>query len=211
VTAIVRLHLPRHRASLEAHFAAHSSEDLRLRFCCSIGPEFVANYLDRLQTTSVPSYGIFNPGLELIAVGQFSEIDQPGHDLEAGLSVLEPYRRQGLAAALLCRAASYGRSRGLKAMVIHCLAGNTPMLSLARRLGMTIEMSRGEADGRLKLRAGTGFDFWSEIAYDHAGIADSVAKAWQLAVQSALAPASFSSPRHLLCQAKRSRIHIRIS
>jgi hypothetical protein len=38
-------------------------------------------------------------------------------------------------------------------MVIHCLAGNTPMLSLARRLGMTIEMSRGEADGRLKLRA----------------------------------------------------------
>jgi hypothetical protein len=33
------------------------------------------------------------------------------------------------------------------------------MLSLARRLGMTIEMSRGEADGRLKLRAGTAFDF----------------------------------------------------
>ena len=86
MTAIVRLHLPRPRAPLEAHFAAHSSEDLRLRFCCSIGPEFVANYLDRLQTTSVPSYGIFNPGLELVALGQFSEIDQPGHDLEAGLS-----------------------------------------------------------------------------------------------------------------------------
>jgi len=84
-------------------------------------------------------------------------------------------------------------------MVIHCLAGNTPMLSLARRLGMTIEMSRGEADGRLKLRAGTAFDFWSEIAYDHAGIADSVAKAWQLAVQSALAPRAVRPRLELRC------------
>src|ERR1035441_10783881 len=59
----------------------------------------------------------------------FGEIDQPGYDLEAGLSVIEPYRRKGLAAALLCRAALH--------------------------LGMTIEMSQSEADGRLKLRAGT--------------------------------------------------------
>ena len=85
----------------------------------------------------------------------FGEIDQPGYDLEAGLSVIEPYRRKGLAAALLCRAARYARSRGLKTLDIHCLAENTPMLSLARRLGMTIEMSQSEADGRLKLRAGT--------------------------------------------------------
>jgi hypothetical protein len=35
----------------------------------------------------------------------FGEIDQPGYDLEAGLSVIEPYRRKGLAAALLYRAA----------------------------------------------------------------------------------------------------------
>jgi hypothetical protein len=64
------------------------------------------------------------------------------------------------------------------------------MLSLARRIGMTIEISNGEADGRLTLRAATALDFWRQIADDQESvaksIADSVAKSWQLAVKSAL-------------------------
>ena len=84
--------------------------------------------------------------MRLISLATTSRRDYP---------LLNLYRRKGLAAALLCRAARYARSRGLKSLDIHCLAENTPMLSLARRLGMTIEMSQSEADGRLKLRAGT--------------------------------------------------------
>jgi leucyl aminopeptidase len=64
------------------------------------------------------------------------------------------------------------------------------MLSLARRIGMTIEISNGEADGRLTLRAATTLDFWRQIADDQESvaksIADSVVKSWQLAVKSAL-------------------------
>jgi len=157
-----------------------------MRFCCTTSPEAVSHYLDGLQASGVPSYGIFNPALELVAIGQFGENDSAGHELEVGLSVLAPYRRQRLAAALLQRAASYARSRGFQALVVHCLTDNTPMISLARRLGMQIEMLRGEADGRLKLRAGTALDYWNEIAYDQAGIVDAVAKRWKLAMQAGL-------------------------
>src|ERR1017187_107748 len=77
----------------------------------------------------------------------FGESNQPGYDLEAGLSVIEPYMRKGLAAALLCRAARYAPTRGLKTLSIHCLAKNPPMLLLGRRLPVTIEMSQRKADG----------------------------------------------------------------
>jgi ribosomal protein S18 acetylase RimI-like enzyme len=107
-----------------------------------------------------------------------------------GLSVLPTYRRKGLAQALLYHSASYARARGLKALSIHCLANNMPMLSLARRIGMTVEISSGEADGHLTLRAATALDFWRQISDDQESlaksIADSVVKSWQLAVQTAL-------------------------
>jgi GNAT superfamily N-acetyltransferase len=177
VTTIARLSLPCHRAPLEQHFAALGAEDLRRRFCHAITPEGVAAWLDSLTHTGVSSYGIFNPSLELVAVGQFGA---SGRDLDVGLSVLPPYRRKGLAAALLYRAASFARTRGLTAIVVHCLADNSPMLLLARRIGMTVEISQGEADGRLQLRAGTALDFWNEIIYDQAGSAELLARRWQV-------------------------------
>ena len=94
MTAIVRLCLPRHRMELEQHFAALGAEDLRRRFCHTITPEGVARWLDSLIPIGVSSFGIFNPGLELVAVGQFGA---SGRDLDVGLSVLSDYRRKGLA------------------------------------------------------------------------------------------------------------------
>ena len=197
MTAIVRLCLPRHRMELEQHFAALGAEDLRRRFCHTITPEGVARWLDSLIPIGVSSFGIFNPGLELVAVGQFGA---SGRDLDVGLSVLSDYRRKGLAGALLYRAASFARARALTAVIVHCLADNTPMLSLARRIGMTVEISQGEADGRLALRAGTALDFWNEIAYDQAGIADSVAKSWQVTAQKAIRPTDQTNDVHLIAR-----------
>jgi len=187
VTAIVRLSLPRDRFALEAHFAALGTEDLCNRFCHPVKPEAMAKYLDQWSAAGIPSYGIFNPDRALIAVGQLGQSEE---ELEVGLSVLPTYRRKGLALALLYRSASYARARGLKALSIHCLANNMPMLSLARRIGMTVEISSGEADGYLTLRAATALDFWRQIADDQESltksIADSVVKSWQLAMKAAL-------------------------
>jgi GNAT superfamily N-acetyltransferase len=152
LTGIVPLHLPRDREALEAHFAALDSEDLRYRFCASISTAGVTRYLDRLSESDFPSFGIFGPELTLIAL---SQLGQAGGELEVGVSVLPTFRRRGLARALLEYAASHARVRGLKTLLIHTLVDNTPMLSLARVMGMRVEMVNGEADGRLRLRADT--------------------------------------------------------
>jgi GNAT superfamily N-acetyltransferase len=148
--AIVPLYLSRDRLALETHFAALDSEDLRYRFCGSIKPAGVIHYLDQL--TAAHSYGIFNSSLALVAVCQLA---QSAGDLEVGISVLTPFRRKGFAMALLDHSARYAQARGLKGLTIHSLADNTPMLSLARRIGMSVEILEGEADGRLRLRADT--------------------------------------------------------
>jgi GNAT superfamily N-acetyltransferase len=187
VTTIHRLSLPRDRFALETHFAALGTEDLCNRFCHSVKPESVAKYLDQWSAAGIPSYGIFDPDRSLIAVGQLAQSEE---ELEVGLSVLPTYRRKGLALALLYRSASYARARGLKVLSIHCLANNMPMLSLARRIGMTVEISSGEADGHLTLRAATALDFWRQIADDQESltksIAYSVVQSWQLAMTASL-------------------------
>ena len=150
LTGIVLLHLPRDRQALEAHFAALDSEDLRYRFCGSIKPGALTHYLDQLTRPDVPSFGIFAADTALIAVCQ---LGQSGGELEVGVSVLPAFRRKGLAKALLDYSARHARERGLRTLLIHTLMDNTPMLTLARRMGMRIEMLDGEADGRLRLRA----------------------------------------------------------
>lgn len=152
LTGIVSLQLPRDRRALEVHFAALESEDLRFRFCGSIKPAALEQYLDQLAGPDVASFGIFGPERVLIAVCQ---LGQSGADLEVGVSVLSAFRRQGFAKALLEHAANHARVQGLRTLLIHTLMHNTPMLSLARGLGMSVEMLNGEADGRLRLRADT--------------------------------------------------------
>jgi RimJ/RimL family protein N-acetyltransferase len=187
LTTINRLSLPRDRFALETHFAALGTEDLCNRFGHSIKPEAVTKYLDQWSAAGIPSYGIFDPDGRLIAVSQLA---QSADELEVGLSVLPTYRRKGLALALLYGCARYARTRGLKSLIIHCLTDNMPMLSLARRIGMTIEISNGETAGHLTLRAATAIDFWSQIADDQESLAKSMAdfvvKSWQLAAKTAL-------------------------
>jgi GNAT superfamily N-acetyltransferase len=153
---IVPLHPVRDRPALDRHFAALRREDLRYRFGGSTKPAAVSRYLDQWSAASIPSYGIFNTERELVA---WCQLGRSGYDLEVGLTVVPAYRRQGFGRALLDRAVSYGRAQGLSRLVVHSLADNAPMLSLARRIGMTVEILLGEADGRLILHAAAAINF----------------------------------------------------
>lgn len=177
-TLIAQVHQPRDRPALDAHFAALSEEDLHFRFGYTIRPEAVQAYLDGLAATDAVAYGIYNPGGELVALAQLGVSEE---EVEVGLSTLGAYRRQGLGMALMARAASYARSRNLRRLVLISLADNQPILALARRYGMTVKISYGEAHSSLRLEAGTALDFWREVAFDQAALLQSVRRNWQLA------------------------------
>ncbi len=140
--------MPRDRAALLAHFSALSADDLRQRFGQAIRPEGVAAYVDSVEAKGQPSYGILNRDLDLVAVAQFAAAKD---GLEVGISVLSPYRRHGLATALLQRAVRYARAHRINALVMHTRAINSETLALARRFGMPLVVVGAEADGRLKL------------------------------------------------------------
>jgi GNAT superfamily N-acetyltransferase len=176
VTAVAPLYFPRDRAALKAHFAALGGDCLRHRFGTTVKRSGVTKFLDQLRLRGIPSYGIFDSSRALVAVCQLAA---SGSDLEAGLTVLPAVRCQGFGTTLLRRAASYARARGLKALIVHCQADNSRMLSLARRMGMSVHIETGDADGRLTLRTGSILDLWVDIAYDQAGIADLAVKGWR--------------------------------
>jgi ribosomal protein S18 acetylase RimI-like enzyme len=146
--ATVRLH-EADRASLAAHFLALGPEDRRLRFGLSLADESLRDYVARLDFRHDRLFGVHDGNLELVAVVHAA----PGEaGSELGLSVLPGWRGQGVGDALFRRAVSFLRKRGTQAVFVHCLAENAAMLHLARKNGMKIVFSSGEADAYLALQ-----------------------------------------------------------
>ena len=184
--AVTRLQLPRDREALDTHYGALSTEDLRLRFCSPVGTNILECILGSTAGDGCSVVWHLQFSSELVAVGHYGAFEQPSSGLEVGLSVLESYRRQGLGSALIQRAARYARSRRFKSLVVYCLAENTAMLSLAKHLGISSEISKDEAFGRVQIGTGTFLDYWSELYYLQADMVDALVRRWQFVTQSAL-------------------------
>lgn len=161
----------RDRSAVDAHFAALSADDLRMRFGYALGPELVAQYLEHAQSEGAVAFGIFEPEGRLAAFAHFGTI---GSVLELGLSVLPPYRRRGYATLLLDRARVYARAHGLSSLVMHSVADNHAIVALARRSGMTVETVDGETDSRIRLREGTPADYLREVLLQQAAFVQRV-------------------------------------
>jgi GNAT superfamily N-acetyltransferase len=144
----VRLH-EADRASLAAHFLALGEEDRRLRFGVNLPDVSLRAYVARLDFRSDRLFGVHDGNMELVAVAHAA----PGEaGSELGLSVLPGWRGQGVGNALFRRAVSFLRKRGTQAVFVHCLAENAAMLHLARKNGMHVAFSGGEADAYLALQ-----------------------------------------------------------
>src|SRR5262249_56846634 len=70
--------------------------------------------------------------------GGARSIEEEGKTCEFAVTVADDWQRAGLASRLLRELIAAARARGLKRMEGFVLAGNSPMLGLARRLGFTL-------------------------------------------------------------------------
>ena len=161
------------KGEILAHFAALSSEDLRLRFGAAVGVSMLEKYVDGIDFSNDRVFGIFDRDLRLASVAHLA-VDLERDFAELGLSVARDSRRQGHGEALLRRAATHAASLGLRMIYMHCLSENHPLMGLARKAGFNVVAARGEADASKLLEETRPEGIAMEMVNDRIALVDSV-------------------------------------
>jgi RimJ/RimL family protein N-acetyltransferase len=93
-------------------------------------------------------------GIDIVGAAQYVPADERSDkSCEFAITVAEDWRRSGLATRLLASLVRRARRDGYKTMEGWVIAGNTPMLALARKLDFVIEPVAGDATVRRVQRA----------------------------------------------------------
>jgi GNAT superfamily N-acetyltransferase len=147
---------PRHRERVLAHLLALEEHARYLRFGYTASDAHLAKYVDMLDFERDEVFGIFNRRLDLIAMAHLAHpiaTDTTGRQplSEFGVSVLARARRRGFGRRLFEHAVLHARNRGVRALFIHALSENAPMLKLARDAGATVRRDGSETEAWLEL------------------------------------------------------------
>lgn len=151
------------RSLFLTHLLLLGSPDRYLRFGSPLSDLAIERYVAGIDWASDTVFGVFDDGLSLVAAGHFAPLPREAHrgneDLgraaEFGLSVGNQARGRGLGTALFLRAAAHARNLGISSLFMHCLSENRAMMRIARKAGMVIRQTHGEADAYLALKPGT--------------------------------------------------------
>lgn len=147
---------PRHRKKIETHLLALSQTDRYLRFGHATGDEQIRRYVDGLNFERDEIFGVFNRGLQLIAMAHLAcdGLQVPAGSsgmAEFGVSVAPNARGRGYGSHLFRHAVMHARNRRIATFFVHALSENAAMLKIARRGGATVERDGSESLAWLKL------------------------------------------------------------
>ena len=146
--AIERMHAEA-RAPLLAHFLALSATDRRLRFGRPIAESVITSYVDGIDFARDTVLGVRDDQSQVIGVAHMAF---DGDSAEVGLSVLPAYRKRGIASALFGSAVARARCY-VRGITMLFPAINAPILRIAKRFGMAVRFSSGDAEARLDVRS----------------------------------------------------------
>lgn len=145
------------------HLLELRTDDRYLRFGSPLSDHGIETYVNGINFSTDTLFGVFDDRLRLAAAGHFAAIAKSvdasgaaiGRSAEFGLSVASDARGKGLGTALFRRAASHARNLDISSLFMHCLSENRAMMRIARKAGMEIRQTHGEADAYLALEPGT--------------------------------------------------------
>ena len=143
-----------HREKILAHLLELSDTDRTLRFGMYTSNEVIERYVAGIDFLNDSVFGVFDNGLRLIGLAHLGYPllgNQTNKTAEFGVSVSEAGRGKGVGSALFKRAATHARNTNIKILYVHCLSSNKVMMHIAKKAGMDIEFSYGEADAYLRL------------------------------------------------------------
>jgi RimJ/RimL family protein N-acetyltransferase len=165
------------RPILLEHLLALDASDRHLRFGNPLSDAIIRQYVDSIDLVNDVVFGVFHDDLKLDAAGHFAHLPSLPSSLERqsaefGLSVAARARGLGLGTALFVRAATRARNDGVSVLFMHCLTQNQAMMRIARRAGMQISASYGEADAYLTLEPGDAASRIAEAMHEQIGLFD---------------------------------------
>jgi GNAT superfamily N-acetyltransferase len=174
---------PSHFHDICAHLLRLGPQDRYLRFGHTIDDHGLVRYAHGLDPAQAALFGVVDPELELVA---FAHLALDDDCAELGLSVLPGQRRRGMGQALLERAVTHARARGMRTLFMQCLADNAVMQRLARRTGMAVVTHQGETEARLALQEGTADTQVDDWMNDQIALIDYALRARWLSARRAL-------------------------
>ena len=163
-----------HRDRIASHLLELDEHDRYLRFGYQASDEQIRRYVEQLDFERDEIFGIFNRGLQLIAMAHLAFIHEPGAaaGAEFGVSVLKKARGRGFGARLFDRAVMHARNEGVELMFIHALSENTAMIRIARNGGAVIERAGSETEAYLRLPPATLDTRMTELVEEQVAQAD---------------------------------------
>jgi RimJ/RimL family protein N-acetyltransferase len=164
-----------HLDKIRFHLMDLDEDDRLLRFGMFASDLFLDNYISSLDFSRDVFFGVFNLDLKLVGFAHLAYCfspKAPSRDAEFGVSVSATGRGIGIGTALFTRAAIHCRNSNIDILYVHCLSTNEGMMHIAKKAGMLVEKSHGEADAFLRISPGNSASFLKEALEAQAAIVD---------------------------------------
>jgi GNAT superfamily N-acetyltransferase len=102
----------------------------------------------------------------------FGHLAREGQDWELAVSVEHRYQGQGIADQLMSHIIAWGKTHGVNAVFMHCIAENQKIQHLARKYGLrTVDRSGSEITAQVELPPPTVFDYTNNFVREQTELA----------------------------------------
>lgn len=144
VAGTLRKLWPSETDKFREHLLRLDRHSRRMRFAHAVSDSFIADYASHMLDNGSIVYGYFD-GDKLIACAELKRIgDTWGDTAEAAFSVETAYQERGIGTELLGRVIRSARNRGVRHLIMSCLADNAKMQAVARRYEAELQFDHGE-------------------------------------------------------------------
>jgi RimJ/RimL family protein N-acetyltransferase len=168
---------PADRPALRAHLARLDAESRRRRFGHPTSPEAAAEHADRLDFRDTIVVGRVAGGA-LCGVAEIVPCGAEGRTGELGLSVDPGWRGQGLGTELTRRAFTMACNRGIRQVIVLCVADNVPMQRIAKKLGGRVVAAGSEVEIAVDLPRPTAWSVAQENVIHSGGLLGAAFDPW---------------------------------
>jgi GNAT superfamily N-acetyltransferase len=166
----IRKLIPAEREALAEHLLRLDPLSRNNRFGGGVGDAFIAAYARRAFARGSMVHGWFVDGT-LRAVAELHPFDPRGRRAEAAFSVEPDFQDYGIGSVLMGRTLLAASNRGIRTLIVRCVADNVRMQAIAKKYGAELKFEPGDVVGELQNPWPTPLSLWRELVQDTHGFA----------------------------------------